>query len=102
MVYYSEPSSLTVSLILLSNSFTLRGLYPIDEKGISKHFLNYFHSLDTSLGAKALGPDQTISAKVSSTIQTATQHAKTVDEQKGYTKIAEDVFVLQHLSFICD
>lgn len=61
------------------------------EKGISKQFLNYFQSLDSSIGAKALGPDQTISGKVTSTIQTATQHARTVDEQKGYSKVAGDV-----------
>jgi len=60
-------------------------------EGISKRFLNYFHSLDSSIGAKALGPDQTISGKVTSTIQTATQHARTVDERKGYSKVAEDV-----------
>lgn len=61
------------------------------EKGISNRFLNYFQSLDSSIGAKALGPDQTISGKVTSTIQTATQHARTVDEQKGYSKVAGDV-----------
>jgi len=61
------------------------------EKGISNRFLSYFQSVDSSIGAKALGPDQTISGKVTSTIQTATQHAKTVDEQKGYSKVAGDV-----------
>ena len=61
------------------------------EKGISQRFLNYFQSIDSSIGAKALGPDQTLSGKVTSTIQTATQHAKTVDEQRGYSKVAGDV-----------
>lgn len=68
-----------------SNTFTTA------EKGISKRFLSYFQSLDSSIGAKALGPDQTITGKVTSTIQTATQHARTVDEQKGYSKTAGDV-----------
>ena len=72
--------------------------YPTGEKGISKRFLNYFQSLDASIGAKALGPDQTISGKLTSTIQTATLHAKTVDEQKGYTKGAGDV--CEHL-YLC-
>jgi len=62
------------------------------EKGISKRFLNYFQSIDSSIGAKTLGPDQTISGKVTSTIQTATQRAKTVDEQKGYSKVAGDYY----------
>jgi hypothetical protein len=41
-----------------------------------------------------------MSRKVTSTIQTATQHAKTVDEQKGYTKVAGDVCEHLHRS-IC-
>lgn len=48
-------------------------------------------SLDTSVGARALGPDQTISGKVQSTFNAATQQAKAVDEQKGFSKIAGDV-----------
>lgn len=48
-------------------------------------------SLDTSVGSRALGPDQTISSKVQSTISAAAQQAKAVDEQKGITKTAGDV-----------
>jgi len=76
----------------LSDSILQRAIHLDSEKGISKRFLGYFQSLDSSIGAKALGPDQTITGKVSSTIQTATQHAKTVDEQKGYTKVAGDYY----------
>jgi len=65
----------------------------IDNKqGISKRFLGYVQSLDTSVGARALGPDQTISGKVQSTFNTAAQQAKAVDEQKGYSKIAGDYY----------
>lgn len=63
----------------------------VAKQGISKRFLSYFHSLDTSIGARALGPDQTISGKVQSTVNAATQQAKSVDEQKGFTKTANDV-----------
>lgn len=66
----------------------------IDKQGISKRFLHYFNSLDTSLGARALGPDQTLSGKVQSTVTAATQQARTVDEQKGISKTAQDVGVL--------
>jgi RNA recognition motif-containing protein len=72
----------------LSDGILQRAIHLDAEKGISKRFLNYFQSLDLSIGAKALGPDQTISGKVTSTIQTATQRARTVDEQKGYSKVA--------------
>jgi len=76
----------------LSDNVLQRAIQFDSEKGISKRFLNYFQSLDASIGAKALGPDQTISGKLTSTIQTATLHAKTVDEQKGYTKGAGDYY----------
>jgi len=74
----------------LSDNILNRAIQLDSEKGISKRFLSYFNSLDTTIGAKALGRDQTISGKMTSTIQTATQHAKTVDEQKGYSKVAGD------------
>jgi len=61
------------------------------KQGISKRFLSYFHSLDKSVGERALGPDHTISAKLQSTIDTATTQARAMDEQKGFSKIAHDV-----------
>ncbi|RDB17897.1 Protein vip1 [Hypsizygus marmoreus] len=65
----------------------------IDAKqGISKRFLNYIHSLDTTLGARALGPDQTISGKLQTSVNEAVQQAKAVDEQKGFTKTATDYY----------
>ncbi|KAF8272644.1 hypothetical protein EI94DRAFT_1718009 [Lactarius quietus] len=76
----------------LSDNVLQRAIQYDNEKGISTRFLNYFQSLDVSIGAKALGPDQKISSKFTSTIQTATQHARTVDEQKGYTKVAGDYY----------
>jgi len=68
-----------------------------NEKGISKRFLGYFQTLDTSLGAKALGPDQTISGKVTSTLQSAaqsaTQQARSVDgQQPGIARSANDYY----------
>jgi len=65
----------------------------IDQKqGISKRFLNYFNSIDTTIGAKTLGPEQTVSGKVQSTLQAATQHAKDLDQQKGISKSAGDYY----------
>ncbi|PPQ81266.1 hypothetical protein CVT25_015050, partial [Psilocybe cyanescens] len=65
----------------------------IDQKqGISSRFLNYFHSLDKSIGERALGPDQTVSAKLQATVDNATQQAKAVDEQKGISKVANDYY----------
>ena len=42
-------------------------------------------------GAKALGPEKTISGKVQETLVSATQQAKAVDEQRGISKTAGDV-----------
>jgi hypothetical protein len=49
------------------------------------------HSLDTSLGQKALGPEQTVSGKMQSTLKGAQVKARTIDEQKGISKVAHEV-----------
>ena len=46
-------------------------------------------SYDT--GAKALGPEKTISGKLQETLTSATQQARAVDEQRGISKTATDV-----------
>lgn len=56
--------------------------------------------LDKSVGQRALGPDQTVSAKVQSTIKGAHTRAKTIDEQKGYSKTAHEVCLLHFLPFL--
>ena len=63
----------------------------LDKQGISSRFLSYFHSLDKSVGERTLGPDQTISGKLQSTVGKAVQQAKTVDEEKGYLRAVQDV-----------
>jgi hypothetical protein len=62
-----------------------------DKQGISHRFQTWIKSLDISLGSKVLGPDKTISGKAQETINSATQQARTVDEQKGISKTAHDV-----------
>jgi hypothetical protein len=56
--------------------------------------LNYFHSLDKTVGERALGPEQTLSAKVQTTVGQAAEQAKEIDAKKGYSKIAQDVSAL--------
>jgi hypothetical protein len=55
--------------------------------------LNYFQQFDKAAGSRALGPDQTLSGKVQQTLSHAAAQAKSVDEQKGYTKVAHDVCI---------
>ncbi|KAF7357647.1 Protein vip1 [Mycena sanguinolenta] len=64
----------------------------IDNKnGISHRFLSYMKHLDNTLGAKALGPDKTISGKAMETVGVVTEQARTIDEQRGISKTATDV-----------
>ncbi|CAA7261442.1 unnamed protein product [Cyclocybe aegerita] len=77
---------------VLSEQILHRAIEIDTKQGISKRFLDYFHSLDKSVGERALGHDQTISSKVQATVDHATQQARAVDEQKGYTKVAHDYY----------
>ncbi|KAJ8521051.1 hypothetical protein ONZ45_g2193 [Pleurotus djamor] len=76
----------------LSDNILHRAIEMDQKQGISQKFLGYFHTLDTSLGARALGPDQTISGKVTTSLEAATQQAKAVDEQRGFSKLAHDYY----------
>ncbi|KAJ7505559.1 hypothetical protein B0H11DRAFT_428831 [Mycena galericulata] len=76
----------------LSDTILNRAIEIDSKQGISKRFLSYLQSLDSTVGAKALGPDQTISGKVTSTLTAATQQARAVDEQKGISKTAGDYY----------
>ncbi|KAI0754584.1 hypothetical protein C8Q80DRAFT_1139845 [Daedaleopsis nitida] len=76
----------------LSDQILQRAIELDSQHGISKRFLDYFQSIDTSLGAKALGPEKTISGKVQETLASATQQAKAVDEQRGITRTATDYY----------
>ncbi|KAH8077250.1 hypothetical protein BXZ70DRAFT_1073973 [Cristinia sonorae] len=77
---------------VLSDQILERAISLDNEKGISKKFLSYIQSLDTTLGEKTLGKDQTISAKVQETLNQATAQAKGIDEQKGISKNATSYY----------
>lgn len=47
--------------------------------------------MDSTLGQKALGPDQTISGKVQSSVSGGISQARTFNEEKGVTKKIGDV-----------
>lgn len=84
----------TVSHACITSCYAHFKTISTDKHGISKRFLNYFHSLDKATGTRAIGPDQTISGKVQETLSQATAQVKSVDEQKGYTKVAHEVCIL--------
>lgn len=72
-----------------------------EKQGISQRFTEFFHSVDSSLGQRALGPDQTISGKVHSSVSGGIVHARTFDEQKGLSKTVGDVRTLLPLFTPC-
>lgn len=76
----------------LSDSVLQRAIEIDHKQGISKRFLNYITSVDSSVGARALGPDQTISGKVQSTFSSASQQARSVDQHRGISKTANDYY----------
>lgn len=71
----------------LSDQILQRAIEIDSKQGLSRRFVSYIQSLDTSLGARALGPGKTLSGGLQGTIA----QAKAVDEQKGYSKQAGDV-----------
>jgi len=71
----------------------LKEAIKLDNKhGISPRFKTYLASIDKTVGSKALGPEKTISGKVTETFTAATQQVRSIDEQKGYSKMAGDLF----------
>ncbi|OCH91110.1 hypothetical protein OBBRIDRAFT_818942 [Obba rivulosa] len=76
----------------LSDQVLQRAIEVDQKHGISNHFLSYIQDLDTKIGAKAVGPEKTISGKVQETLISATQQARTIDEQKGISKQAFDYY----------
>ncbi|KAJ7465313.1 hypothetical protein FB451DRAFT_1263272 [Mycena latifolia] len=77
---------------VLSDTILGRAIEIDNKQGISKRFLSYLNHVDSLVGSKALGPDQTVSGKVAETVGAATQQVRSVDEQKGYSKSAGDYY----------
>ncbi|KAJ7242876.1 hypothetical protein B0H12DRAFT_1131772 [Mycena haematopus] len=65
----------------------------IDSKnGISKRFLSYLTHLDSTLGAKTLGPEKTLSGKAMETVNVVAGQARSIDEQRGISRTATDYY----------
>ncbi|KAG7096336.1 hypothetical protein E1B28_003780 [Marasmius oreades] len=77
---------------MLSDNILKRAIELDNNRGISKRFLSYIQNIDSGLGSRTLGPDQTISGKLQETVGAATQQAKSIDEQKGFSKTASDYY----------
>lgn len=76
---------------VLSDNILQRAIELDTQRGISKRFLDYFHSIDKTVGEKALGKEQTITGALGETVRQASERARTIDEQKGISTKATDV-----------
>lgn len=107
----------------LSDQILQRAIELDKQRGISRRFMGYIQQLDSTLGQKAVGPEQTLSGAVSGKVsqtfsstlssgvttkvsqtfsQTLTQareRAKSIDEQAGISSRAGDVRSFIHPSF---
>jgi len=70
----------------LSDHILTRAIEIDNTQGISKRFLNYFQGLDKSVGHHTIGPGRTISGQFQASLDAATQHARGLDAQGGYSK----------------
>lgn len=89
--FYSVFAEILAKGYKLSDQILHRAIDYDSQQGISTRFLAYFHSLDTKLGEKALGPEKTISGKLQESLAEAQARAKAIDEEKGLSKQAADV-----------
>jgi len=76
----------------LSDHILQRAIEIDNKHGISNKFLAYMTTLDKNIGQRALGSEQTISGKVQSTLKDAHTRAKSIDEQKGFSKTAHEYY----------
>ncbi|KJA21141.1 hypothetical protein HYPSUDRAFT_55611 [Hypholoma sublateritium FD-334 SS-4] len=77
---------------VLSDHILQQAIEIDNKQGISKRFLDFFRGVDKSVGEKALGPDQTVSQKLQATVGNAAQRARAVDEERGFSKTAQDYY----------
>ncbi|EJD50578.1 hypothetical protein AURDEDRAFT_112188 [Auricularia subglabra TFB-10046 SS5] len=80
----------------LSDNILERAIELDKSKGISKRFLSYLHSLDSTIGTRVAGEGHTLSehvqTKATPVVHDALTRAKTFDEQKGISKTASSYY----------
>ena len=93
-MFITPSQSILTTTVLRSSSQQRSKEFQNASLTISKRFLDYFHSFDSTIGQKAIGPDQTLSGKFQSSVSGGISQARAFDEQKGVTKKAGDVSAL--------
>jgi len=76
----------------LSDAILHRAIEIDNQQGISQRFLSFFRGIDSTVGARALGPEQTVSGKLQSAVGAATEQARTVDTEQGLSRRVGDYY----------
>ena len=63
-----------------------------DKQGISTKFLNFFNSLDHSVGAKVVGEDKTVSGKLNEHAAAVMAKTREVDQNRGVSSKFQDYY----------
>ncbi|WVN90285.1 uncharacterized protein L203_105521 [Cryptococcus depauperatus CBS 7841] len=63
-----------------------------NKQGISSRFLNFFNSLDSTVGNKVVGENQTVSAKLQEHAAAAVAKTKEVDQSRGISAKFHDYY----------
>lgn len=63
-----------------------------EKQGISTRFLDFFHSLDKSVGAKVVGEDKTVSEKINEHAAAVVGKAREVDQNRGVSAKFSDYY----------
>jgi hypothetical protein len=63
-----------------------------DKQGISNRFLNFFNSMDQSVGQRVVGENKTVSGKLNEQAQIIAAKTKEVDQNRGVSAKFHDYY----------
>ncbi|WVQ97184.1 hypothetical protein IAU59_004294 [Kwoniella sp. CBS 9459] len=63
-----------------------------NKQGISSRFLNFFNSLDATVGNKVVGENKTVSGKITESAAAGVAKAREVDQHRGFTAKFHDYY----------
>lgn len=80
---FSVLSTLTVSYHLEDHFYEEPRAHTAEKQGISSRFLNFFNSIDHTVGGRVIGENQTVSGKVGEQASFVVNKTKEVDQNRG-------------------
>lgn len=65
---------------------------PVDKQGISSRFLNFFNNIDSTVGNKVVGENQTVSGKIHEHAAAAVAKTREVDQSRGISSRFQEYY----------